>query len=71
MVFERYFTVEDFTEIDRRTCKLIINQHTTKAYLEQNSFVIKHDETKIDKGAWKIITCTKIEALTLKNITPK
>ena len=71
MVFERYFTVEDFTEIDQRTCKLIINQHTSKAYLEQNSFVIKHNETKIDKGAWKIISCTKIEALTSKNITPK
>ena len=71
MVFERYFTVEDFTEIDQRTCKSIINQHTSKAYLEQNSFVIKHNETKIDKGAWKIISCTKIEALTSKNITPK
>ena len=69
--FQRYFSVEDVTEIDQHTCKSIINQHTCKAYLQQNSFLIKHNETKIDKGAWKIISCTKIEALTSKNITPK
>ena len=28
----------------------------------------KHHETKIDKAAWKIISCTKIRACTLKNI---
>ena len=36
-----------------------------------NSFLLKHDGTEIDVGAWKTISCTKIQACTLKNIAPK
>ena len=39
--------------------------------MRANSFLIKHHETKIDEGAWKIISCTKIQACDLKHTAPK
>ena len=46
--------------------------------MDQNKFLLFHqdfsskqDETKINKAAWKIISCTKIRAFTWKNIAPK
>ena len=35
--------------------------------IRANSFLGKYHETKIDKGAWKIISCTNFQVGTLKN----
>ena len=45
-----------------------MDQHTCKTYVQQNSFLFKHHETKIDEVVWN---CTKIQACALKKITPK
>ena len=59
------------TEMDQHTCKSIMHQHTSKTYVHQNSFLVKHHETKIDRGAWKSMSYRKIQAFTLKSIAPK
>ena len=71
MAFERHFTVEDCTEIDQHTCKSIMDKHRCKKYVQQYSSLVKHHEMKTDKGAWKIIGCTKNQTSTSKNIAPK
>ena len=40
--------------MDEHTCKSIVDQQTCKKYVQQNSFLGKHRETKIGEGAWKI-----------------
>ena len=53
------------------TFKSIMDQPTCKIYVQQNSFMVSHYEMKIDGGAWEIISRTKIEASTSKNIATK
>ena len=60
-----------FREMDQHTCNSIVGEHTGKTYDEQNSFLVKPHETTVDEDAWKIISCIKIYASTLKNISPK
>ena len=43
-----------FYGMDEHTCKSIVDQQTCKKYVQQNSFLGKHRETKIGEGAWKI-----------------
>ena len=38
IAFEKHFTVEDFTKMDQNMCKSIMDQHTCKRYVQQNSF---------------------------------
>ena len=62
--YERHFANEDFTEMDQHTCKLIMNQHRCKTYVQQNCFLVKHHVVKIGEDACKIVSCTKIQACT-------
>ena len=48
-----------------------MDQPTCKIYVQQNSFMVSHYEMKIDGGAWEIISRTKIEDSTSKNIATK
>ena len=48
---------------------MAFGRHFTVEYL--NSLLVKRHETKIDKAALKIISCTKNQACTSKNIAPK
>ena len=52
--FKRYFTVEDFKDMD---------QH-------KKFFLGRYHEMKMGEGALEIISCTKIRACSLKNIAP-
>ena len=56
MIFERHLTVKDFMDMD--------NMHA-------NSIQGKYHETNTDRSAWKIISCTIIQACCLKNISPR
>ena len=71
LTLKRHFTVEDFIEMDQLQCKSILDQHTCKTYIQQNSALVKHHETKIDEGVSKIKSSTKIQACTSKNIPPR
>ena len=57
--FERYATVEDFANIGEGVFQ----------FFRQD--LSKLDQTKIDEGAWKIISGTKIRACTAKNVASK
>ena len=46
----RHFAFEDLTEMGQNTCK---------TYVQQNTFLVKHHEKKLDKHACKIITYTR------------
>ena len=48
-----------------------LNTLQTWINIRANSFLVKHHDTKIGEGAWKIISCTKTQACTSKNIAPK
>ena len=50
---------------------LIVEDLRTWINVTADSFLVKHHETKFDEGAWKIISCPKIQACTSKNIVSK
>ena len=47
-----------FYRMNKHRCKSIMDQHTCKTYVQQNSFLFKHHEMKIDEVVWN---CTKIQ----------
>ena len=68
-MFWETFIVEEFTEIDQHTCNSIVDEHIGKTYDQQNVFLVKYHETKIDEEIIETMLCkSTLKYIPLNNV---